>query len=773
MAKKIARQASKRLSPKRRVSKTEPMPKNIPKSKQGKSKIAILRTTQGEICRVSGGTDLQNYAMKWTYIIRNRQRWSQRTQSSSDLSKRAVLEFADLGVKEEHLLSMANAGLVEVSMPYIDDETGWELRIFPWEYMLSTATKLFRGDRHLTVIRHLDTAVKHVDVVPQKITILESAPGKLRDYFSFDAENKLVQASFPGYETTRIEDPTYDELKAKIKKQAPDILHVTAIDTHLGITLLEEEDIKEGLKKGRSGDVWDGLLLSGEHDQLCAAGSVQLADAINTAKRKPWLVVYNCWNSATRIAALTVGEGAQASIGFQTTFDDSLAELFFSHLYRALQFSKWNLLVAFLQAMDSIRAYPKNLQGTGIILWSAHSLVEKMSACKQSEAVKDEIKQRKYAILNPKSLKKEIRDLVDVDVRPYRDLNYSLIHNNRDLFERFTLRKPLTGCLRDICIRVQLSVGADSFPYQSSIDLIEPVTEIASLIRLPLTSELARTVDENLPTSLFVEVSHNGDNLYRDTHRITLLPTDQWRDDDRDRHWLPSFVMPRDPVVSQIIDSAQRYLICLADDPAAGFDGYQSFDPVYEDAWAGIDLQVQSIWATLTLDHAIYYINPPPTYRERSQRLRTPSQIISGNRGTCIDLALLFASCLEYIDIYPVIFLLEGHAFPGYWRSEEDYHAFRNLKVPMIHSIDTRQDSFHTRKNSESWLMGPDTFRELHDHVVKGNLVPLESVWLTQRTSFWEAYETGKENLQSKKDFHSMIDVLLARQSGVTPLPTR
>ena len=33
--------------------------------------------------------------------------------------------------------------------------------------------------------------------------------------------------------------------------------------------------------------------------------------------------------------------------------------------------------------------------------------------------------------------------------------------------------------------------------------------------------------------------------------------------------------------------------------------------------------------------------------------------------------ALLLASCLEYVGIYPVLVLLTGHPFVGYWRSDQ------------------------------------------------------------------------------------------------------
>jgi hypothetical protein len=86
-----------------------------------------------------------------------------------------------------------------------------------------------------------------------------------------------------------------------------------------------------------------------------------------------------------------------------------------------------------------------------------------------------------------------------------------------------------------------------------------------------------------------------------------------------------------------------------------------------------VDLQVEAIWAALLHEWQLGYINPPPTYADTregvmpldSQRLRTPSSVRRARMGTCIDLALLFAACLELVDIHPVIFLLDGHALPA------------------------------------------------------------------------------------------------------------
>ena len=119
----------------------------------------------------------------------------------------------------------------------------------------------------------------------------------------------------------------------------------------------------------------------------------------------------------------------------------------------------------------------------------------------------------------------------------------------------------------------------------------------------------------------------------------------------------------------------------LADDPAAGFDGYQSVDTDQDDPSAGVDAQVRAIWTAVVNEYRLQYINPPPSYSQETQRLRTPTDIVMSNTGTCIDLALMLASILEYIDIYPVIVLLSGHAFVGYWRSQEAYEEFATVKA--------------------------------------------------------------------------------------------
>jgi hypothetical protein len=261
-------------------------------------------------------------------------------------------------------------------------------------------------------------------------------------------------------------------------------------------------------------------------------------------------------------------------------------------------------------------------------------------------------------------------------------LNYSLLHNRRSLFTEFRVRKQ-PGSSSDLMVQVALEAGGTSLPCRFTCKLPEDGKSVDLLkhVSTPLIAPLLRRVSESLRSNVYLRVSCEVEGkeilLCETTRPITILPVDEWRDDGKDHCWLPSFVLPRDPTVLKITTAALRYLRAIADDPQAGFSGYQGIDGT--NAVEVVDPQVRAIWSTLQHEFRLAYINPPPSYTVRAQRLRSPSQILAGGAATCIDLALLFSACLEYIGIYPVIFLIQGHAFPVYWRDEESWLGLQEV----------------------------------------------------------------------------------------------
>lgn len=99
----------------------------------------------------------QHEAVRWSYSLRNRERWNTQRDAVREQQEAMSELAARLGLKADHLDRIADTGIVEVDIPWTCEEDDWELRIFPWEFLLATATQERRagGKQPLTVVRRL------------------------------------------------------------------------------------------------------------------------------------------------------------------------------------------------------------------------------------------------------------------------------------------------------------------------------------------------------------------------------------------------------------------------------------------------------------------------------------------------------------------------------------------------------------------------------------------------------------------------------------------
>jgi hypothetical protein len=496
----------------------------------------------------------------------------------------------------------------------------------------------------------------------------------------------------------------------------------------------------------------------------------------------------NLFYSGAHTARELVAKGAYAALGFLDEIDDELCERFFQAFYWAWcrpqdESNPLTIPEAFQAAWEKMPSSDR-LHGTSIVIWMGRSIFDQPHTSRSSRNVRPKAtaktkrleiaKEQKRRLAHLEQLKSmPIDKLILVDLGVGAEVNYSLLHNSRQLLSKLTLTKLVEGPLEDISVLVELYVGAESYPYRQTIEVLNDVQlALASQVMIPLTASLSRALRERVQSTVYVKVTCGGRTACEETLRVTLIPVDEWLDDTENNPWLPSFVLPRDPAILKIINSARRYLIGIMDDLGAGFDGYQQEDP---DA---VDKQVQSVWTALVSEYRFQYINPPPAYSTKTQRLRTPSEIVGSNSGTCVDLALLLASCLEYIGIYPVLVLLTGHAFVGYWRSDkvhdEDFATVKKVPatVPAVGDKIGR-DAGLPYVDRYGWRLTTLSYAEVMAYVMSGDLVMLEATFLTNGSSFSDAKTEGRANLRSRKEFDSLLDVQLARAASppVTPLP--
>ena len=750
-----AKKTTKRATKKTAASRPDPGPLVHLRGAGGCSATIDLRTPE---CRAV----MQQLAMRWAHVVRNRRRWSREATPSRVLAERATAALAEVGVTQEHLEALGRCDHVEVSMPFESEAVGWEARVFPWEYVLSAATKPFRGERGMLVTRHLQrTGTTPSFGERPQLLVVESAPGEIGDAYALDCEGRLVLASFGAPKQQPLRNPSVEDLRERVATMQPQALHFTGVDTR---------QAKE-LTSVLGGELeHDGLCLRDEDMRPRAVGTDEIARIFNAGRRKPALVSMTAFHTASRVCAMTVALGTGAAIGFQDRFDEVLAELFYTTFYRALALSGHDVYASFRVAWEALRARPNGLRGTGIVLWSSRSLLVQTRRDAWTKVQEDLLAERRRD-WSPRRGGESLRDLVEVDVVPERRLNYAVLHNDCDLFETFVVRKLVPERVRDAQVHVELHVGTARFPFRGNVSLERPIEDLGAGIRVPLTWDLARSIVESVRTALFVDVRVGDCVLHRTTHAVELLPPNEWRDNEQDGPWLPSFVLPRDPAIEDIVAKAQRYLRALTDTPAAAFDGYQSVDPLEDDPGAVIDLQVRALWSALLHEFELGYVNPPPSYAPGHQRLRTPSDVIRSRTGTCIDLALLVASLLEYLEINPVLVLLDDHAFVGYWRTLDGYERFLDMARVFDGEAVTPEDDDLERPRG--YVVGPQGYEELVALVESDDLVLLEATSLAMREGFAVAVEEGIGHLADANRFHSLLDVRLAREEGVTPLPLR
>jgi hypothetical protein len=633
-----------------------------------------------------------------------------------------------------------------------------------------------------------------LDAINGQYLFVESAPGRLEDVYTFESELARLRsatgdnlASGPSSKWKRSRSPTLEELASTVRDADPRVIHVSGVDNHQAASIPDLENFykEEDILKLTGGRPMDGMILRGDKLAEVPTPYEDLAERIvlpGGQGRRPALVTLNLYYSGARLARECARRGAGAVIGFLDEIDDDIAEYFFQAFYlewRKSGFSE-EIPQAFGNTWRALRKQRQSLYGTGIAVWLSRSAFDMRGpALRPLSVMMDEpinllptIPERDAARQRPMS------EVLRVDLDVPERVNYSLLHNNRRLLDTLTLNKLVEHPLDEVSIHVQLNVGDDSAPFLHTAPLItEPQLALADEVRLPLTAALLRSPRERVQTTLYVKVTWDGRVACETTKPVTLLPVDEWFDDTANNPWLPSFILPRDPAVSRIISAARSHLITLTDDPNASFDGYQTVEADKSDGGESVDLQVQAIWTALVQTYKLLYLNPPPAYTYRNQRLRTPSEIVHTRSGTCIDLALLLASCLEYIDVYPVVVLLSGHAFVGYWRTSDFHTEFCQVEhIPRNASIEVGDYSALSPiplVDSFGWRTASPQYSEIRSHLVREKLRFLEATGLCFNYSFSEAVEEGAANLRSLDDFDSLLDVALARRADppVTPLP--
>ncbi len=213
-----------------------------------------------------------------------------------------------------------------------------------------------------------------------------------------------------------------------------------------------------------------------------------------------------------------------------------------------------------------------------------------------------------------------------------------------------------------------------------------------------------------------------------------LAPT-EWTGLSTPPELIAAFIRPNDPSVEVILRNAAEKLRALGRDDA--FDGYRSNRKAR--SWE----IAEAIWAAL-VDVRIVYALPPASFEQDGQKIRTPNALLDRKIGTCLDLTLLYAACLEQAGLNPIVGFSNGHAFCGLWLCNETFSA----------CIVDEAETIRKRLQLQDIILIEATLLTSHPP-------------LPFRSAVDKAASYANEGLERR--FELVVDVAQARQRRITP----
>jgi superfamily I DNA and/or RNA helicase len=282
----------------------------------------------------------------------------------------------------------------------------------------------------------------------------------------------------------------------------------------------------------------------------------------------------------------------------------------------------------------------------------------------------------------------------------------------------------------------------------SDLPCIEPFNYILSMVpakkdvKIPLENlkvnrNFFNNLSETEKANITIEVIEQEITILKETISINIQPLEHFGGFHVLPELIAAYVTPNHPYVYHIKRKAIEIL--EKQQLKTAFEGYQSNDIERV-------LQIMSAIYSAIQSEDIIYSSLPPGYEETGQRLRMLNTIQQEKFGNCIDISLLFAACLEAVDLNPILIIIRGHAFVGCWLQDDKFSEVINDDKTAI-----------TKRLSKG-------IREMIT-------VEATSVCMGNNIKFSDALDAGEAQLVQKDDFLLSIDIKRARTLRIRPLP--
>ena len=318
-------------------------------------------------------------------------------------------------------------------------------------------------------------------------------------------------------------------------------------------------------------------------------------------------------------------------------------------------------------------------------------------------------------------------------------INFAIQQNGASIIHQLSIENTTPAPLKDIQVQITTEptfgnaapIAVAQIPPNESICL--------SSFNLTLSANYFTQLTERLSGNLKIEITSEAESVFCQTYPIDILAYDQWGGLNVLPEMLAAFITPNHTAIVPIIKRAASILGQWTDNPS--LDEYQSRTP------DRVRKQMAVIYTAIT-EQQIIYSTIPASFEEYGQRVRLADSVMAQKLGTCLDMALLYASCLEAIGLNALIIITQGHTFAGAWLVPETFPD------PTIDDV-----SLLTKRTAEG--------------IYDITLVETTCMNMGHSSDFDDAVKKANGKLTDGNSFILAIDVKRARHSGIRPIPQR